>query len=423
MMEKKIKYNLFYAAVIIVAYHFLIPEITGAIIVSIVAIKSIFRFREGIFFWCSISYFLYTISTMFFAVSVGIILLGLIPKAFAKFSPKVLAALICVCLSMIFSFSYGYKSQIISMLLTFSNILVFVCLFFSYHEMKDYISLVDSFWYGAIILAGCTLFSIMNGGAGEYERLGFEDSVRSLANGMIFPLFFKSIDWLDGKNRCSLPKWLQSFLFIVFLVLLMLTLAKGAIFSLAIVIFIYALINKKINYKFIIAVSALFICAYLAQAQGSIDFSRFSERNADLNGRTEIWTFYFDHLFRRGTLGFWFGFGPGNVQRIAPYEYLGQYYAHSTVLDFFFSYGFVGFFLFSLLIIYLFTICIKKNNNIGMTMLVLSILTYSITGASTNTQIFIAFYAVMLSQVATSSAGVLKTPRIRKNAAINMNYK
>lgn len=396
-MYKNIRVNLFYAIIIIVAYCYLIPEIAGIIIVSILFLKSLLRFREGIFFWCSTGYFLYTISTTFFAISVGIILFGLVPKILSKINEKTIIPLFFICISMFLSYSYGYESQIISLLLTLSNILIFICLLLLFNKDKDYISLVDSFWYGAIILAGCTLYSIVFGDSVERDRLGFEDNVRSLANGLTFPLFFKLIDWIDNKNRCSLPKRLQLSFFILFFILLMLTLSKGAIFSLSFVIFLYAVFKKKINFKFLYVVVIMLIGAFVAQFQGIINFSRFGERNYDLNGRTYIWEFYFDHLFSRGPVGFWLGFGPGNVQRIAPYEYLGKYYAHSTVLDFFFSYGFIGFMLFLLFVMYLFGNCIKNHNHIGLAILILSILTYSITGASTNTQIFIMFYAVLLS--------------------------
>lgn len=393
-------YYLLYTAVVVIAYKLLLPEIVAAIIVAIMAVVSLKNFRNGIFLWCSTSYFLYTISTTFFAVSVGLLLIGLLPKVIAKLTPTVVMTLLAVIITIFISFSYGYQSQILPALLTLSNILIFVCLVLIYKTPKDYISLVDSFWYGSIILAGCTILSIISGGIDDGERLGFGDSVRTLANGMLFPLFFKTIDWIDGKNRSSLPSFLQNLFFVIFSTLLLLTLAKGAIFSLAISILLYAIINKKLNYKFTFAAVALVIVLVIIQIQGYIDFSRFGERNADLNGRTLIWDFYFDHLARKGSSGFWFGFGPGNVQRIAPTEYLGQYYAHSTVLDFFFSYGLIGFSLFIVFVVYLFKKCITIKNHIGMVFLILSLLTYSVTGASTNTQIFITFYVVLLSRTA-----------------------
>lgn len=402
-IKKKLIINLLNTILILLFYSTLEQEIVSYAVLGLFFVNFLGGYRRGILFWCYSSYFIYTLNPVAYAIGAGTLLFLLFFKVLGKFGIKEIFIFVIAAISVSISYKNGADPQIISALLTLSNLLFFLQMSSTFKHIIDFRNVIDSFWIGSIIIAGCTLISISKEGMGDMDRLGLEGSVRDLANGLIFPLFIKVTDYLSKKRSSSLPLVVENVCTIIFAFLLVLTLAKGAIFSLLISIFIFSVLSHKINGKFVLISIATFLVFFILQIYAGVDFSRLGERNYDLNGRTLIWAFYFEKLLARGNVGLLFGFGPGNVNRIAPEEYLGHYYAHSTFLDFFFSYGMVGFCLIICFILYLFYLSHRVNNNFGIGLLFLTILTYSVTGASTNTQIFIAFYAVYLSCICSNS--------------------
>jgi hypothetical protein len=64
--------------------------------------------------------------------------------------------------------------------------------------------------------------------------------------------------------------------------------------------------------------------------------------NASMFGRLNIWSFYLEKLFDSGIHRILFGFGPGVSLRITEGTYLAGQYAHSSILDYVFTYGVCG---------------------------------------------------------------------------------
>lgn len=384
---------------ILFSYTILDAQTLSFLIISLFVINLSVGVRYGVVFWCGISYFIYTLNPIAYAIGSSIMLVVLAFKAKGRFRIREFLMLFAASISIAVSFIFGINPQILPALLLISNFFVFLLLTVVFNTAIDFKNIIDAFWVGSMIIAGCTLISISQEGLGDSGRLEFEGSVRELANGLVFPIFVWVTDRLEKKRSSSFPKYIENFCAVLFATLLLMTLAKGAIFSLAMAIVLFALISHRINSKFIIIAIVITALFSVVQIYAGFDFSRFSERNYDLNGRTLIWSFYFDKLSLRGDLGFLLGFGPGNVNRIAPDEYLGHYYAHSTYLDFFFSYGAIGFLLILSLISHIYIRAHKAKDCFGQVFLLLIILTFSVTGASTNTQLFVSLYSVYLSGV------------------------
>lgn len=380
-------------------YPILDSQTLSFFIIALFVINLLLGVRYGVVFWCGISYFIYTLNPIAYAIGSSMLLAVLAFKAKGKFRIKEFMMLLVAGISIAVSFIFGINPQILPALLLISNFIVFLLLSVIFNTAIDFKNIIDAFWVGSMIIAGCTLISIYQEGLGDSGRLEFEGSVRELANGLVFPIFVWVTDRLEKKHSSSFPKYIENFCAVLFSTLLLMTLAKGAIFSLAMAIILFALISHRINSKLIIIAIVITALFFVVQLYAGIDFSRFSERNYDLNGRTLIWSFYFDKLSLRGDVGFLLGFGPGNVNRIAPDEYLGHYYAHSTYLDFFFSYGAIGFLLILCLISHIYNRARKAKDCFGQAFLLLIILTFSVTGASTNTQLFVSLYSVYLSSV------------------------
>ncbi|MDN6166867.1 MAG: O-antigen ligase family protein, partial [Tetragenococcus koreensis] len=125
----------------------------------------------------------------------------------------------------------------------------------------------------------------------------------------------------------------------------------------------------------------------------------FEENTNGLSGRTAIWSTYWEEM-KSSPLTFFFGFGPGDIKRLN----LISYYSHSLILDVLFSYGIVGFILFSTMIVQEFIKSIKSRNNLSIAILAFALLLFSTHSTATNT----SFYILMGISSVMSSMTILE---------------
>jgi hypothetical protein len=360
------------------------------------------RRRAGLYYWIGLSYLLYVLNTTLFAISalILIIFLSTEKRYLSKQDIRRLSVLIYVLLIQAVSYYFGTNSQFISAALTFSNITIFVLLINNIKNSEDMQYMTDAYYISAFLFAGVTILTIITSGGSLFtgSRLQFEDNVRDMANGIVVAVYIWIISIISGKKYGHLPVRIQNIIGAVSTLLLILTLSKGAIIALIFGIVVYAVLAKKTNVSLIIIAILFALLVYFFQTTGLVDFGRFLQRNNDLNGRTRIWMFYAEKVFSRGIKGVLFGLGPGNVTRVAVGEYLGKYYAHSVILDFFFSYGLAGFVSYILLVVFTASSAIRKRNEVGIGLLVMIHASYFVTGASTNTQVFLTIYYIICLQ-------------------------
>lgn len=360
----------------------------------------LFSYERGLVFWCACSYFVYLQSTGLFAVGVaiclGISIMRLLAKS-TKVSSKVFGVICLTVFIGIGSYYFGVKPELISMAMTFCNILIYLVLVSVFNKEDDLAKMIESLWVQAYMFIGITMISLAKEGFRFSDRLGFEDNVRSLSNAIAVALFFWIVGILSKEYGCKIKKWVQNFLGILGVVLLLLTLSKGVIFALALAILAYCLLSGKGGIKLVLLFLVIVILGIWMQSSGVIDFSRLGERNYDLNGRTRIWEFYFEKLRNKGLTGYLFGLGPGNIKRVAVGEYLGKYYVHSTILDFFYSYGVLGISTFVIFILGLVKKAFSYRDYRSVALIVLLLASYFVNGASTNTQIFLSLALVNIS--------------------------
>ncbi len=388
-----------FSALIILSYVFLNNDITSILILSVSILMLILYKRKGIYYWVGISYILYVLNTLLFAISVIAVFLFLLNerKSYSRKDILFLLPLVYAFILIAISYRFGYDSQFISAALTFANITIFLLLIMNIKDENDIHYMTDAYFISAFIFTGVTILSLLKNGGGLFDsnRLQFEDNVRDMANGIVVAVFIWIISLINKKKYGNMSRRMQNIIGALSTLLLILTLSKGAIFALGLGFFIYVIAAKKINFSFISIVALILGVILVLQVSGLMDFSRFLERNNDLNGRTDIWLFYYNKVVSRGLKGFLFGVGPGNINRIAVGEYLGKYYAHSVILDFFFAYGIVGLVSFLTMLLMVLVYAIKQKNNLGIGLFFLICASYFVTGASTNTQIFLVLYYII----------------------------
>lgn len=321
----------------------------------------------------------------------------------------------------IISYAFGIDSQILTGILLISAINMYIIVHVYLQKEESLGSIIFAFTISAFMLLIIVFGESLSGVNvfGETGRLRFSDNVRSLANAIVVPLFFYTYCFI-GKKRMyfdSEKKMFSNIIFLILLIALLLTLSKGTIIAYIVgVIIMTFFMDEKKHFNIIFGIG-IFLCALIILDDlGIIAVSRIFVNNEGLHGRTDIWTFYYDRVVEMGWKGILFGLGPGNVKRVAIGTYYGKYYAHSVVLDYFFSYGATGF---TLLVGFLLLIAKKvlnSKNALAIGLFTTVLLMYSTHGASTNREFYILLgIASFFAQLHTSQQQVDRTQDIRNN--------
>ena len=396
-----LKYYFAVAFVASVSYFLFSPLVTAIIIVTLLAIYLVLDFKKAIPLCSVLFYFIYLLSDITFAVLLVFIIVAMSFNLFVqkiKIGKADIFILLLSLFSAVCSYVFGFETQVLSAALTLSNILFFIALKNTFGE-EEIIWFLDAIWSSSLIFIYVSLFSIIRDGFSSTGRLGFQENVRDLANNVSIPCFLWFYYLVSKTKVSSVSKIYINLIGFFSTLLLFLTLSKGNIFAIGISLLVFALQTKQTRIKIVAIIGVVILICLVLQTTNLFDFSRFFDRNHDLNGRTTIWNFYHKKLYSMlGRKGLVFGFGPGNLTRIAPDEYLGKYYVHSAILDFYFSYGIFGFGLFLFFSIAMFRKCFLQKNKIGLSFLLCLYLSYFVSGASTNPQLFVmVFVATNLS--------------------------
>lgn len=386
------------SAVLTVSY-FISPMLSAWLATAFVSAYVMLNTEDGTFFWIALSYFVYILSTTCFAIISLVLLFKLLARLVLqgrRLSFSYVTAMVAATAVILISTRLGVHSNTISALMTISNVVLYFLLLSNYDSPRYIERVIEAFWVMAFLFIGITLLDIVRNGIDLRERLDFEDNVRDMANSIVVAVYFWICLKIKKQYETSFGRSFRNLVGVLSSGLLLLTLAKGPIFALVFAVALYGILEKKIRKVGYFLIVMLAIIGIL-QVTGTVNFMRFLQRNYDLNGRTNIWLFYARKVFARGWKGILFGLGPGNVKRVAVGEYLGKYYAHSAVIDFFFSYGIVGMTMFVALVASIARKAFRAKNSIGLGLLSLSLLSYMVSGASTNTQIFILFFFTHLT--------------------------
>ncbi len=211
-------------------------------------------------------------------------------------------------------------------------------------------------------------------------RLTYKSSVRALSTAMSFPIFYLSCYFMMPKRRkYSMPKQLAMLIVLLILVvLLILTYSRGVILS-VLIAGAYILFKRlgARSVKSYMIYFVLLMAVFLVLRSVEIDTKMMFDALGGGNGRLKIWTFYFDKLFECGWQNVLFGFGPGDILRISQGTEFQDMYAHSAILDYFFSYGLVGFSIFIYMLLRAFCQACAAKNDFVMGLLILTVCLYA----------------------------------------------
>ncbi len=224
-----------------------------------------------------------------------------------------------------------------------------------------------------------------------YGRLNFGGDIKSVAVVCAIPAMILLLCRLDGKKVfLNLANPVAEYsLVAVFVLISVLTLARGVLFAMISSIVLFFFLTKNKRKTLVMLIFFFFLSLFISPLldANSFSFGRLSniEEYSNMNGRIGIWEYYFNCMLDGGVKTILIGVGPGEISRIGNIGY----YAHSTFLDFFFSYGVLGFSL--MLVCELFLLCIiaQRKNPVFISLFVMSILMYVGHGSSANNTMFV----------------------------------
>lgn len=254
--------------------------------------------------------------------------------------------LACFCASIAISSMAGFNPNFNT------GVILFFCVYYymmivNIRDKEKCAVIAWSYYCAAIGMVVYILFTALRGGEViKYGRLSFGGDIKVVSEAMVYPLALILGQYISSEEIFhGFPKRKSNLVMgAVFGIVLILTLARGIMLALMIAFLIEFLYVTRKSATFVrilpVAIFAVGVIL-LSMDSGTFRIQRLFESDEFLNGngRTDIWKYYIELIIDRGPLSVIFGIGPGSIARISN----TGLYAHSTYLDFFFSYGLVGF--------------------------------------------------------------------------------
>lgn len=301
------------------------------------------------------------------------------------------------------SYLLGVEPDISVLLLQIISMAVFYTISSSFNQ-NDVAIAVFSY-----LCSGLLLFLFINTGGLlsniDSGRLAFGENVKGIAYSCSIPLVFLVFSFLDRSylfDNFAGKKYIRIVdivLIVIFLLIIFMTLARGLMLALVIGVVLLSLLTKKSGKSIFIVVIGAVLAMLVFNYVESLDVFRTerlfaTEEYSTGNGRTEIWEHHFREISNLGSRYVVLGIGPGNVARVSMIEG----YAHSMILDYYFSYGILGFLFFVIVEIVTLKRMFKRSNIIPFVVVVTYLIAYSTHGGAANPPFFI-LQGLMLANI------------------------
>ncbi len=212
-------------------------------------------------------------------------------------------------------------------------------------------------------------------------RLTFEGNVRNLATALVVPgLYYFSKIFSEGRERL-LKRAVYIGLTFLFVGVHVLTYSRGSLLAVAVgMIIVFLPQLKNVSFGKFMLISMIVIATFYGISHMNVNTELMMGNLAGGNGRTTKWSDLFQQMKNNGWVKVLFGFGPGDTARIF------GYYAHSTIMDYLFGYGIIGFCYLLIVLIYALVIDLRSKNVFAIGLFVTSILCFLPYGDAANVQ-------------------------------------
>ena len=189
----------------------------------------------------------------------------------------------------------------------------------------------------ALLLSGLTVLLQQTIKPLSFLEEGALLNSKDVATAIAVPVFL--LVWTVINEKISI---LIKALFVVLatlgLITIISTYSRGVLIALFVTILYVFFTGVKNRSFLIIVVASVIVVAYLSLSDIVVDYDRLASNLEGGNGRTEIWEAFFRSIWNAGFLRTLFGCGPGGQVMLS----VENTYAHSAILDYFFSFGLFG---------------------------------------------------------------------------------
>ena len=287
------------------------------------------------------------------------------------------------------SYLFGINSDFSTFIIQMFVLMVYL-IFSEVYRRKTTRMVFISFIFAGLFIAILVFCQLISGSAIKLwgYRLTYNGSVRTLSSPLAIPLFYFFVQLVIPSNQKS-QVWKKIFFIVAILALsalLILTYSRGVIISLLVaLLYIMIMQLKKINLKFILGISLGILLVSILLNNIEIDEAMFEGLTSG-SGRTELWQFFIKKMQEEGIFTCLFGFGPGPLTRMTENTIYEEFYAHSVLFDYLFSYGILGFLFLLGMIIKVFSMVIKSKSSLLVGFFILSMLMYLTHGNAVNLQ-------------------------------------
>lgn len=311
-----------------------------------------------------------------------------------RINPKPFGILFFCFLLVFMSYLFGYNPDSVYLLLQIVCIFLFYTISQSFSR-KDVSITIFSYICSGLLVLLFMYSSDITTYYSETGRLGFGEHVKTLAFICAIPMVFLLFSLLNRSYLFSnmtktTYKIIDVVLLFVFLLAILMTLARGLLISVALGTLIMLIVSKKSGRTILGVLITFFLVIQAYSYVESLDVFRTErlfayDEYASGNGRTEIWLEHITSMKELGARYVFWGVGPGNISRISNTDA----YAHSMILDFFFSYGTIGFLTFIIIEIVTLKKLFDKTNTIPFVVILVFLIAYSTHGGAANMTFFI----------------------------------
>lgn len=335
----------------------------------------------------------------------ALMLLSTVPLLFKMKSTVPRLAGLCVAeLVFVVSFLAGYEPSYTYLVV---QLFSFFC-FFTISEIRN--SHLNRLLLWALVLAGgCMMTSVMislvqNPSMVLSSRLAYNEHVRTFSTALSFPMYFLVVVLFSAKKPAI--KTLVASLLVLSLGMMWLTYSRGCLLAVGIAILVFwGAASRKMGMKSILAIACLGGIIAGAFTLFEVDQDTLLDSRSYFE-RLRIYSFYIREVFETGR--FMQGFGSGNLARVAPLSDLA-YYPHSAILDYFFSFGFMGVMVVGFILVKSWRAAEKSGNPALLGFWVLSVATFIPFGSCEN----LLFHVLL----AMSQGPLFEFARVRNKGA------
>ena len=184
-------------------------------------------------------------------------------------------------------------------------------------------------------------------------------------------------------------------------VTIVLTYSRGVIIALTLSTVVLLFLGMRGNRRaLLVGIVVVVSLAYVFASDIIIDYDRMGANLEGGNGRTDIWKFFYETMSKAGIFRLLFGCGPDGLTTLSQ----NATYAHSSILDYFFSYGVFGFAFISYILISVFLKIRKLNNSFYTGLFILNFFMF-ITHGNHSEPLFLYLLSLCMGAVCVNNSG------------------